>query len=59
MCSYIIPTKMYQKCRHTRPDGAPYYDLCLGVQEGKKERCDPLITDPSKCKIVPGKCPSC
>lgn len=58
MCYYIIPQKMYQ-CKHTRPDGEPYYDLCLGVQQGTKKMCSPLITDTSKCRIVPGKCPSC
>ena len=59
MCSWVIPTKLYQKCRHPRPDGAPYYDLCSDVQKGMRKMCSPLTTDNSKCKIVPGKCPSC
>ncbi|KAG7402606.1 hypothetical protein Forpe1208_v017053 [Fusarium oxysporum f. sp. rapae] len=50
---------MYPACGHSRPDGAPYYELCLGVEQGTKKRCDPLITDTSQSKILPGPCPSC
>jgi len=44
MCYYVIPKKIFAQCRHTRPDGAPYYHLYLGVELGvdqcTKLRCD-------------------
>lgn len=56
---YVIPQKMFQGCRCTRPDGVPFYDLCLRFKRGTKNQCVPLITDTSKWKIVYQKCPAC
>lgn len=37
---YLSSKKMLAQCRHTRPDDAPYYHFCLGVEQGTKLRCN-------------------